>query len=403
MYDIRVAREEDRDQVVTLLTREFKAIDAFEEDWVDSWRNYWNRPEYDDWAFVATHNDQVVANLAYFVNRELNNIRGTHLCFSGVWAVATDARHRRKGLLRGIYEQAFPDMNERGVVLSILEPSPWLGAQIAYERMGYAVAERRVKHTFPPDILRPCQGDRDISARALEDPDENTKLSELESTMTRFGSRVYTFPLFFSQRIKSGNFFIFERGSQPVGCVRIVSSSSESDTILKVDNASFASDDVLPSIIDFIIQKSADATNVEWVCDPQIPVRKFSHHVKGIQSEYHESMMMRVVNFKGYCESIRVPEGNETAVTMKITDDLCPWNEGVYDLSFSNGELGVEVIGVENDADVALNPYELANVIGGQTLPSKLRNFGMIDCSLDTAQKLDAIFPIDSFQSYFRF
>ena len=58
MYVVREAKEEDRVSVVELLVRNLKSLDSFEESWVSSWENYWNKPENEDWAFVATYNDE---------------------------------------------------------------------------------------------------------------------------------------------------------------------------------------------------------------------------------------------------------------------------------------------------------------------------------------------------------
>lgn len=402
MYKIREAREEDREEVVKLLTSVFKEIDSFKNYWIENWKNYWNRPENFDWAFVATYDDKIIANLSYFLSNH-DQIRGNPINFGGVWAVATHRKFRRQGILKGIYELAFRDMNERGIVVSILDPSPYPFAQMAYERMGYAVAEQRVKHSFPPNSMKVLKGLYDITVRKIENPDKNIKIAELESKMSRYGSRVFTLPFFFSQRIKSGNFYFLERNSNPVGCVRLIYEKHESNCILKVENAYFISDEILPFMIDLISQRSPDISKIEWICDPQIPVRHFACNIKNIETQNVESMLMRVVNFKKYCESIRVPEDKETSLSIKLSDNLCPWNAGIYDLTLSKGELNVDKIDTKYKTDVTLDPHGLSNVISGYMYPSELRKYGIIACSLDVALKLDLIFPADSLQSYYRF
>jgi len=143
MYSIREAREEDREQSIQLLVKTFGDMGILEDSWVHSWREYMNRPENHDWNFVAALDDKIVANLAFFENTN-NVIRGNPVPFAGVWAVATAEEHRRKGILRSMYNVVFKDMKEKGLVLSILEPSPYPGAQIAYETFGYAFAETYV-------------------------------------------------------------------------------------------------------------------------------------------------------------------------------------------------------------------------------------------------------------------
>ncbi|MBU7027760.1 MAG: hypothetical protein HXS48_12560 [Theionarchaea archaeon] len=52
--------------------------------------------------------------------------------------------------------------------------------------------------------------------------------------------------------------------------------------------------------------------------------------------------MMRVINFEGYCRSIRVPERVEEELILNLNDTQCPWNEGTYRLNSLEGVLDVE-------------------------------------------------------------
>ena len=401
MYEVREAREKDRDSVVQVLSRALGPLETFREGWVESWRQYWNRPENEDWAYVATCDGRVVANLSFAANDRFNNIRGNPLRFGGVWAVGTEREHRRKGLLKALFKKAFESMKEQGIVLSILDPSPYQGAQIAYEKCGYALTENRVSHEFPSSALRPTKGNPDITVRELDDPDEYRKISELEATMCRYGSRVFTWPLLFMQAIKSGHFYIMEHGSEPVGCAKL--SFKSDDLILTVSKTYFRSLTVLPSIIELIAHNSENVTKVEWSCDSQIPVQYYFQNIHNLRTYMTGTMMMRVIDFEGYCRSIQVPEKAEESLVIRLNDTQCPWNEGVYRLNSSEGALETERVDENKNCEITLSPLQLSKVIGGLTPPSVLQELGMISCSPETAKKLDAIFPADSFVSYFRF
>lgn len=400
MYEIREAHEEDRDSVVQVLTRALGSLETFREEWVESWRQYWNRPEYEDWAYVALYKGDVVANLSFAANDGLNRIRGAPQRFGAVWAVGVEVEHRRKGLLKRLFNSAFPRMKEEGIVLSILDPSPYDGAQIAYEKCGYALSENRVTHNFLCRALRPVKGSQDIMVRELVDTDEYKKISDLEATMGRFGSRVFTWPGIFVHQIKSGHFYIMERGSEPVGCAKL-SFKSGDESILNVSMTYFESYDVLPSIIELIAENSSKMTRVEWNCDPQIPVPYYFQNIHHLKTHNTGTMMMRVIDFEGYCRRIQVPEQAEEELIVNLNDIQCPWNEGTYRLNSEKGALTIERD--NKRSEITLNPFQLSQVIGGLTLPSVLREMGIISCSPETAQKLDAIFPVDSFMSYVRF
>ena len=402
MYEIRTGREEDRIPVVELLTKVFRPIERFQEEWVDGWREFWNRPKFKNWAFVATHKGRVVANLSFFENN-VNSIRGKPMRFGGVWAVGTELEHRRQGLLKGLFQQAFPVMNEHGMALSILEPSPYQGAQIAYEKCGYAVAERRVKHDFPPRALKTPEVNPDITVRKLKNAEEHRRVVDLERGMSRFGSRIFTWPSVFEETIENGQLFLLERGSEPVGCAKCSIIRTNDESTLHVAMTYFKSYEVLPLLIRLINRLSANVTNVEWICDPQIPVQEFIQNVHILKTESIGTMMLRIVNFEGYCRSIQVPEPTEGRLILKLTDSLCPWNEGIYQLNAGKGKLEVDRRNHEQGIELTLTPFQLSKVIGGLLSPSKLQELGLITCSPETARMLEAIFSTDSFLSYVRF
>lgn len=402
MYEIRQAREEDRDSVVQVLSRALGPLETFREEWVESWEKYWFRPENEDWAYVATYKGRVVANLSFFVN-DFNTIRKNTLRFGGVWAVGTEYEHRRKGLLKGLFDKAFPHMKEKGIVLSILDPSPYEGAQIAYEKCGYAVAENRVHHEFSSGALKPVKEQENITVRELEDTSECKKISELEVTMGRYGSRVFSYPPMFVNDIQSGNFYILERGSEPVGCVKLSRQESDTGSVLKVFRTYFRSLSVLPSIIVLIAQNSDDVGKIEWNCEPQIPVRDYIQNIHKIKTQSTGTMMMRVVDFEGYLTSIQVPEHAEGELVVALNDTQCPWNEDVYRLNFSQGVLRVDRVEESENVHITLDPFQLSHIVSGLTPPSVLQQLGMITCSPETAENLDALFPKDCFVSYFRF
>ncbi|MGY5854327.1 MAG: GNAT family N-acetyltransferase [Candidatus Thorarchaeota archaeon] len=136
MPEIREAREEDRKSVIGVLWKAFDTAESYESVEKADWIKRWHQPEKQDWAYVAVDSGKVVANLCFFATEE-NIIRGRPVKFGGVWAVATEPSYRRRGLIRGLFDESFPRMREEGCVLSILDPfyRPF------YEKFGYAIAE----------------------------------------------------------------------------------------------------------------------------------------------------------------------------------------------------------------------------------------------------------------------
>lgn len=402
VFTVREAREEDREQSVKLLVKTFGDMGILEDSWTESWEKYMNRPENHDWNFVATINNKVIANFAFLENTN-NIIRGRPVPFAGVWAVATAEGYRRKGILAAIYEKAFSDMRDKGLILSILEPSPYPGAQPAYEKFGYALAETYVIYEFPPDALRAVRGKSTISHRELTNAADHKIIDELSKGMAQFGSRVFVFPWMHIGSIDRGNFFLFEEGNKPVGCASLVYDEGEDGKVLNINSNYLSSLSILPSIVELVKKTSSDCSLVRWVTDPQFPIPEFIQNIQKLSTKLSGKMMMRIVDFENYCGIIDVPKGCKDEVVLKLVDEQCPWNEGVFKINAEEGKLNVMRIEDATAPDIYLDPFTLSSVMCGRTPVVALRKIGKINCSENIAKRLDTLFPTENFISYFRF
>ena len=397
MYEIREAKEEDRDQSVELLIRTFKDIDDFEDGWVESWQNYMNRPEYGEWNLVATHEGKIVGNLAFSRN-DNNFIRGGPAQIACVWAVATDQNHRQRGVLRQIYEQAFRSMKNKDLTLSVLEPSPYLGAQIAYEKFGYEVVERRVVHTFDPAGIRPTKIPENITYRQIDDENDWRVIAEIERSMSRFGSLIYSWSGFLMGAIKSGKMHIIEQDAKPVASVFL----SKEKEVAHIAYAYFISDEFLPALMEFIRQQTTGISKAFLSSNQEVYIRPYFHNVRMLETKVDGAMMMRVIDFEGLSKTIRVSEDVDESITLRLVDHYCPWNEGIYHIESQKGKLNVTRTKDES-VEITLAPNDISRIIGGYLSSSIWHKLGFWQCEKSVVKKLDKIFPKDSFISHFRF
>jgi predicted acetyltransferase len=397
MIQIREACEDDRESAVRVLWKAFEATDTFEDVMKQDWIKRWNSPERKNFAYVAVEDRKVVANLSFFITDEHEQIiRKKPVRFAGVWAVATDPAYRRRGLVRQLFEASFPRMRDEGVNLTILDPfyRPF------YEKFGYAIAERRMRHVLKRDYLRVGEVRSDVSVREAT-ADDITALGEIERSMTRFGSRFFQNKESWENLMKDGHLHVVEDASGPVGTCWFRFARGEGGYDVTAGASRYASDDVFPSIVELVRNYSANASRLTWWTDENVPVRHFLSAIHPAESYMIGSMMMRVIDIKGFCREIAVPEGASEPVTVEVKDAQCSWNTGVYGLVPNRGSLEVE--GSHNEPDVSLNAFQLSEVIAGVTPPMLLHALGEIQCSRDTARRLEAIFEPDSFVSYMRF
>jgi predicted acetyltransferase len=400
MIEIREAREEDRDSALRLLWKAFEITTNYEEYLKQDWLKRWNNPEKENYAYVAVDDGKVVSNLSFFTTLEHEQvIRGAPVRFGGIWAVATDGAYRRKNLVRKLFDISFPRMREEKAFLSILDPfyRPF------YEKFSYALAEKRAKHVFKREQIRVGKTRDDIKTREARDPEDRATIQQIERSMTRFGSRFFSSVESMDYIMKNGIVHILEDKSGPVGCVwfQFTRGPPNQPNELRVGVTRYTSDDVFPSIVELVRNYSANVGKITWWTDIDMPVRHFFSDIYATESHMIGSMMMRVIDLEGYCQCIRTPEATSDEITIELSDDQCPWNNGVYTLIPDGGKLKVE----RNDSkpDISLNAFQLSEVIGGIVPPTTLRSFQEIKCDAETAKKLEAIFTPDAFVSYIRF
>lgn len=398
MVEIREAREEDRESAARVLWRAFEALESLENIQKSDWFKNWHQPQMSDWAYVAVDNDKVVSNLCFFVT-DNDVIRGNPVMFSGVWAVATEPHYRRRGLVRRLFDISFPKMREEGAVLSIIDPfyRPF------YEKFGYALAEKRLKHVFTRQQLKRVAGPSDITSHEAMDKDDIDKAIEVEKSMARFGSRFFVPRRIWEDAMKRGNLHILERESEPVGTVGFTFRKPDRTghgLDLQIGLTRYKTDDAFLSILDLVYNYIPNVQTITWWTDAEVPLRHFflEHNAETYNTG---SMMMRVIDIEGYCQSIRIPEQAVEGVTIEIKDNQCPWNSGVYTLMPEEGRLVANR--VDRASDITLNEFQLSQVISGVTPATMLRAFGEIQCTNHTASKLETIFPVDIFLSYLRF
>jgi predicted acetyltransferase len=397
MFQVREATEDDREGALRVLWKAFEGFRDFDEMKKDDWTQYWNRPKDEDWAYVAVEDSQVRACLSFFASKN-NIIRGAPLRFGGVWGVGTEPHYRKQGMIAALVRESFNRMVDEEIVLSILDPffPPF------YEKFGYAQAESRVVHKFKHNDLREVKGSEQISTRVLEDTAEAPKVLKLQESMARFGSRVFFLQKSLEDLIKKSHYHILERDGNPVGAIKFwFRKVSDWGFNLDITATSFISMDVLPSIVELVAKYSVNAKEVKWYCDPEIPITYFMKDPEDAPAASSGRMMMRVIDFEGYCSSISIPSQATESIVVKLVDRDCDWNTGVYLLSPNNGSLGVER--VTSTPDVVLNELQLSRVISGRTPATVLRGLGEIECSENSASNLESLFPGESFVSYQRF
>lgn len=397
MYRIVEGKDEDRDAFVKLAWKSFEPTANLSDLKKEHWVNYWNQPDEEDWAYVAKYNDQLVANLSFFKHK-FNKIRGNTIPFAAIWAVATEPAHRRRGLVRKLFQKTFPIMREKGMSLSVLDPFsiPF------YEKFGYARAEQRAIHEFDAKLLRPAEPSLDIVAIETDDSSSWREMHRLEESMTRFGSRAYHMKRTLDYIIKQTQFYYFKKNGEIIGSLSLYYKKENADLVLTASNTFYKDAEALAAIVSLVYHHAANADKVLWYTDIETPLHYFFRESR-TNSKMIGSMMMRVLDILPYMGLVEIPVEADKPVTIELVDEYCEWNSGIYHLNPEDGKINAEKTSTLSDNHIKLDALQLSRIISGLTTATQLHGFGLIDCSREVAERLEAMFPADSFYTYQRF
>ncbi|MFX0061877.1 MAG: sterol carrier protein domain-containing protein, partial [Candidatus Hermodarchaeota archaeon] len=278
-----------------------------------------------------------------------------------------------------------------------------------YEQFGYAIAEEFIRHSFDISNLRSMKTNQvTYQFRKIIDIKEAEIVLSLIKQMTRFGSRIFPPIENIRNAIKNGHVFIFEKNSRPIGVIslRIVDFdpkyNPESFEVgqkgLHSDySTAFTEEEVIPAMLAYIKQLCLEmnCTRIVLLSQKEFPVRDFMKNRSKIHARVSPGFMIRVINFKMFCKSIKIPKEACHPIVIKIEDEQCPWNNGIFKLIPKDGKLLVEES--KDNIDVIVNSQVLSKIIAGLLPISSIRLLGEIECSKEVVNKLQAIFPQDSY------
>ncbi len=387
---IREARNEDREEIYKLFWKSFNVLGEVEEV------PYWNTPEKKNWSYVAERDKKPVATASF--SHFDNSIRGVELPIAGVWGVATAPKYRYQGLVRKLMKAAFQRMREEKLVFSILDPFyiPF------YEKFGYAKAERFERHLMTRGLLRFVHENKGVTFHQMEEDDDCSELMQVQQSMGRYGARVFHSERWLQTYIKKNHLYAIRDGDVTVAMVRFsFSEMKNGKRKLHADTIAYVHERYILSLMNLIYKYATNVSQIEMITDPSFPIRNFIIDSDDLTTTVEGRMMIRLVDFQGYCAQVKVPKDATESVVIELEDENCPWNSGIYKITPSQGKLEAER--VDENPDIVLSDFQLSKVVSGFNSVNQLYSLQEISSSEEVAQKLESILPLEPLVAYPRF
>ena len=317
------------------------------------------------------------------------NVRGALLGMGGIWGVATHPAARRRGICRQLLSRLLATMRESGEVVSGLYPF----RESFYERMGWVTFTQLRQAAFPPTTLAPLlKHDIDGEVEIMLIGDGLDIYREVTGRLQRATHgmacmRSATMP---ASRRETSWLAVARVRDEPVGVlVYDLKGEHVADFTMRVSRLCCVSSQARYLLLQWIARHIDQATRVELLLAPYERPETWLADLKPHVETTHVAPMARVVDVVGL-QGLRVGPGS---VTLRVSDPLCPWNEGIWRFESVFGALRVGAADAGATIDGDLTIQGLTALVYGTHDPEDFPFRGWASGPRSSLQAMGAMFP----------
>jgi predicted acetyltransferase len=349
----------------------------------------------DEWKDIVSHREGVT----YFALLEngkaisgvagtvmLQNVRGKIFEANGVWGVASAPSARRQGYCRKVMKELLSALREKGQAFSCLYPF----RESFYERMGYVTFPLPVIAKLSPPVLLPLL-EKDLGGQvelALIGDGFDTYLDYLH-TMQKdtHGMALFKTPdLYAAQRNRLWLALAKVNGQAAGLMLYQVKGEEVARFLFSAPRFYYTSSQGKYLLLQWIARHTDQASQVEiWLHPTERPETWLADTQVKIESQVR-APMVRILDISRL-SGMSVGPGSFSA---RITDPLCPWNEGIWRFAEQGGQLQVNP---SQFMDCTLTIQALTALVFGTHDPGDFATRGWGDPSPELQNTLRRLFP----------
>jgi predicted acetyltransferase len=301
----------------------------------EEWMNL-VRPRQGVTYFALFENGIPVAGVA---NTKMSQqVRGKLFDASGIWGVATDPAARRKGYCRCVMGTLLENLRQNGAVFSSLYPF----RESFYERLGYATFPyAHIAKLTPTALLPLAKKDLDVKIDLLLIGDGFDRYRDYLQGMQAqtHGMALFTFgDRQNAQRNRSWVAFAMVDG-QPAGLMLYQLKGEEiSQFLFQAPRFYYTNSRAKYGLLQWVAQHTDQASKVEiWLPPYEQPETWLSDLDVKMEYQVHAPMgrVLDVAKLSGM-------QAGLGGFTARVSDPVCPWNEGIWKFASVDGTLLVE-------------------------------------------------------------
>ena len=265
---------------------------------------------------------------------------GTTVKMGGVGDVCTYPHYRNRGAVRRLFQTMFEETNNRGDAFSYLFPF----STAYYSQFGYVPGCRSITWNLQLDELKKISAPGTIERYEPGQP-VSDYMAVYEKVARSFNFMVKREELHWKPFIEADPYqekrytYLYRESGVPKAYVTFRKEQAAGQTVMACDDFVFFDAAGLYGLLNFSKKFAANYEVLRLFLPVECSITALLPELVDFQLPRHTLHffgMARVINVRRVLENAAYLGSGSTVV--KIVDDFCPWNDGVFSLCFQDGE-----------------------------------------------------------------
>ena len=318
-------------------------------------------------------------------------LNGRSVGMAGVTMVGTWPEFRRRGLLRQVMTQSFADQRDEKQSIAIL----WASMAAIYQRFGYGAATTGTRYRVDRRFIQFRDGEQAGGrVRLVSKEDARPTLAAIYKEYNRPRNLMVqrAAPLWEARLGGDGS----ERNQY--GVYHDSAGTPRGYVVYRIsyDAAVQVGPTQVIDVIDWAAL-DADAYRGMWehfaahdlVCRVEIgvpeddPAPLLMLEPRELKRQTGDGIWMRITDVAGALP--QRPYGDAGVLTIRVRDDLCPWNDGVWSIETTGDETEVRRVQNAHDADITAPVNVLSVLLSGHRPATTLAHAGLLEVGNEKA------------------
>lgn len=324
-------------------------------------------------------------------------VRDDWLPMVGLASVATPPEHRRRGLVSHLIGESLDSWRGEYPISTL-----WPMKHSYYRQFGWALANKFVRYTCPPEALAFARDGASGNARRLA-PGDWPRLQDVHKTHgDDIGLTIQRTEEWWRNRVFRSlgghDRYVYgverQDGADMDGYVVYTVESSEAGLRLRVNDIAYRDYGSLLRLLVLLADHDSQVEEVLLYWESETSLLDLVHDPDEVDCSVSAGPQVRVVDVERALSGLSYPPDVSVSVVLDVTDEFAPWNDGTFELRVTDGRGECRPVDDPDSSPRAtVDIGTLSQLYVGYHSPARARRFAGLEVDDDAADALTALFP----------